>query len=493
MTTTASLVTLTDASVAGEHLATARSRRLIPVAALAADLATLALVVSLAALGRLHLPLFAPAADVHEVVGAIAVPVVLGWVLVIALHGGYGRHVFGAGPLEYKLVVRATLVAAGATGVVSYLAKLELSRGFFFLLITIGMPALVIGRHLLRRGLHSARRRGRLGHRVLIAGSPEQVDEVAAVLRREPWLGFEVVGALLPTAGHAATTPGGVAVLGPTARTSAVATAESCDVVLFTGGAVASGKEMRRAAWDLEDQDVQIMLVPGLTDVATDRVRVRPAAGLHLMELEGPRARGASRVSKRAFDVVGASLGLLLTGPLLLATALAVHLHDGGPVLFRQRRVGRHGAFFDCFKFRSMVVDADARLAEVAAENKHGTDHVLFKAAADPRVTRPGRVIRRFSIDETPQFLNVLRGEMSLVGPRPPLPHEVDRYTDDVRTRLAVRPGMTGLWQVSGRSDLSWEDSVRLDLYYVDNWSLVQDLMILARTAAAVLTGRGAY
>ena len=198
-------------------------------------------------------------------------------------------------------------------------------------------------------------------------------------------------------------------------------------------------------------------------------------------------------MSKRAFDIVGASVGLLLAGPLLLITALAIRLHDGGPVTFRQRRVGRGGAFFDCLKFRSMVVGADRMTAEVAAVNKHGEDHVLFKAEDDPRITRPGRVIRRFSLDETPQFLNVLRGEMSLVGPRPPLPCEVERYTEDVRTRLAVRPGMTGLWQVSGRSDLSWDDSVRLDLYYVDNWSLVQDLTILWRTVAAVVTGRGAY
>ena len=211
------------------------------------------------------------------------------------------------------------------------------------------------------------------------------------------------------------------------------------------------------------------------------------------MELEGPRAQAATRISKRLFDLFGASVLLVLSSPLLIATAVAIRVHDGGPVLFRQQRVGRNGDLFDCYKFRSMVVDADTMVATVAAQNMHEEGHVLFKAEHDPRVTRPGRVIRRFSLDEMPQFLNVLRGEMSLVGPRPPLPGEVERYTDDVRRRLAVRPGMTGLWQVSGRSDLSWEDSVRLDLYYVDNWSIVQDLAILARTVLAVVSSRGAY
>ncbi|QIM21347.1 sugar transferase [Phycicoccus sp. HDW14] len=470
----------------------AATPRLIAPAAVATDLVGIALVITLAALGRMHLPFANAAADVHDLAIAAAVPLAAGWLLAIAAHGGYARHLFGAGSAEYKQVVRATLVGAGAIGVVSYLAKLEFSRGFFFLLIILGVPVLVLGRHLLRRAVHAARRRGRLTHRVLVSGSPDQVDEVADVLRREPWLGYEVVGGLLPAPGPA-TTPGGVPVLGTTNRTAAVVESEGCDVVLFAGGAVGSAREMRRAAWDLEDSDVQIMLVPSLTDVATDRVRVRPAAGLHLMELDRPRAHRASRLSKRAFDIVGASAGLLLAGPVLLATALAIRLHDGGPVLFRQTRVGLTGSFFDCFKFRSMVVDADRMTAQVAAQNKHGEDHVLFKAADDPRITRPGKFIRRFSIDEVPQFLNVLRGEMSLVGPRPPLPEEVERYTDDVRTRLAVRPGMTGLWQVSGRSDLSWEDSVRLDLYYVDNWSLVQDLTILWRTVSAVLTARGAY
>ena len=463
------------------------------VAAVLVDFVVVSLVTVLAAVGRMRLPFFDGVGDVDNLVAAVGVPIVLGWVCFLALHGAYAPHVMGAGTTEYKLVVRATMVAAGATGVVCYLAKFQFSRGFFFLLLMLGVPALLLGRVLLRRVMHLLRRRGHLAHRVVVAGSAGQVDEVARVLDRERWLGYHVIGAVVPAAEAADSTPGGVPVLGSTARTAAIVADSDCDIVLFAGGAVTSAQQMRRAAWELADTPVQIMLVPGLTDVANDRVRVRPAAGLQLMELEGPRAQNAARVSKRAFDLVGAAVLLLLASPLLLATAIAIKVHDGGPVLFRQQRVGRNGDLFDCYKFRSMVTGADTMVATVAASNKHDDGHVLFKAENDPRVTRPGRVIRRFSLDEMPQFLNVLRGEMSLVGPRPPLPGEVERYTDDVRRRLAVRPGMTGLWQVSGRSDLSWEDSVRLDLYYVDNWSIVQDVAILGRTLLAVVSSRGAY
>jgi exopolysaccharide biosynthesis polyprenyl glycosylphosphotransferase len=463
------------------------------VAAVGVDLVVVALVTTCAAILRQRLSIFPESGDIDSLFGLVGVPVVIGWVLVIAAHGGYAEHVMGAGTTEYKVVSRATLVAAGAVGVISFLARFQFSRGFFFLLIFIGMPSLLLGRFLLRRAIHRLRGRGHLQHRVIVAGSAAHVDEISRVLDRERWLGHHVIGAVLPPSEAGTHTPDGVPVLGTTARVSAVVADADCDIVLFAGGAVGTAQQMRRIAWDLDDHDVQIMLVPSLTDVASDRMRVRPAAGLHLMELESPRAKHAASISKRLFDIVGASMLILLASPVLIATALAVKAHDRGPVLFRQHRVGRHGDLFDCFKFRSMVVDADKIVHTVAEQNRHDDDHVLFKAENDPRVTMPGRVIRRFSVDEMPQFFNVLRGEMSLVGPRPPLPEEVQRYTDDMRRRLAVRPGITGLWQVSGRSDLSWEDSVRLDLYYVDNWSIVQDLAIIGRTVMAVLTGRGAY
>jgi exopolysaccharide biosynthesis polyprenyl glycosylphosphotransferase len=232
-------------------------------------------------------------------------------------------------------------------------------------------------------------------------------------------------------------------------------------------------------------------MAPGVTDVSSERIRVRPVAGLPLLHLDRPRHQDALRWAKRTFDLVGSSLLLVLVSPLLAFAAWKIKRFDGGPVLFRQIRVGRDGEFFTCLKLRSMVVDAEQALPEL--HTVAGYDEGLFKLAQDPRITKPGQWIRRFSVDELPQLVNVLRGDMSLVGPRPPLPSEVDRYTLTQARRLRVRPGMTGLWQVSGRSDLSWTESIRLDLYYVDNWSMIQDVVILVRTVGAVLSSRGAY
>jgi exopolysaccharide biosynthesis polyprenyl glycosylphosphotransferase len=225
--------------------------------------------------------------------------------------------------------------------------------------------------------------------------------------------------------------------------------------------------------------------------VSSERIRVRPVAGLPLLHLDRPRSQDALRWAKRTFDIIGSATMLAIGAPLMLWAAWQIKRHDGGPVLFRQTRVGRDGDYFTCLKFRSMVLDAESALAELHGEV--GYEDGLFKMQRDPRITKPGQWIRRFSIDELPQLVNVLRGHMSLVGPRPPLPLEVDRYTLMQSRRLRVRPGMTGLWQVSGRSDLSWTESIRLDLYYVDNWSMIQDLIILARTMGAVLSSRGAY
>jgi len=231
--------------------------------------------------------------------------------------------------------------------------------------------------------------------------------------------------------------------------------------------------------------------VPALTDISSERLTARPVAGLPLVQVDRPQAMEASRWIKRTFDILGSSLFLLFASPILLAVAIAIKLEDGGPIFFKQVRVGRRGDEFECFKIRSMVVDAEARKAELESQNEG--NGVLFKMARDPRITRVGQFIRRFSIDEVPQFWNVLRGDMSLVGPRPALPREVAQYDRDAVRRLDVRPGLTGLWQVSGRSDLSWDETVRLDVYYVDNWSVMQDVSIMMRTAGAVLASRGAY
>ena len=464
--------------------------RLLPWFVALTDLVAITLATALAIRFRVSLPIFDSASDVLENSVLASVFFLGAWLVLLVFFGTYELHVFGAGTEEFKLVVNASFFTAALVATMAFLMQYPLSRGFFVLLFPIGVAFLVLGRLLARRVLQRLRVAGHFNEKVLLVGSPGYIDEIHTVLAREKWLGYQVMGCLVPSDHDGlGSTSNGIPVLGHSEEVRAVVDELNPDIVFFTAGAVSSSTALRRLAWELEDHaHVQIIVAPNVTDVSSERISIRPVAGLPLMHLGRSRSQLATNDFKRAFDAVGATTILALTGPLLLVLMLWVRLHDGGPALFRQTGVGRQGAEFTCFKLRSMSVDAEQRLAEVEAR-----DHVLFKSHDDPRVTKPGRFIRRFSLDELPQLWNVLRGEMSLVGPRPPLPAEVELYEDDMLRRLNVLPGMTGLWQVSGRSDLSWEDTVRLDLYYVDNWSMVQDLLILARTVSAVMGSRGAY
>ncbi|MBA2954534.1 exopolysaccharide biosynthesis polyprenyl glycosylphosphotransferase [Nocardioides sp. MAH-18] len=455
------------------------------------DIGAIAAAVMLAVSVRKRLDVFDGPADITTSLMMVGPLLVLGWLVAIALFGGYREDVFGVGTDEYKRVFNASLVTAGMLGIGCYLAKFQLSRGFFLLAFVVGIPLLLMGRLLLRSAIHRARRQGRLQYRVLIAGSPAHVDEVAAVLRREPWLGYHVAGALVPAAHLAEETASGIPIVGTTEHSTALVSTEDADVIFFAGGALSSASQLRTIVWELEKAEVQVVVAPSVTDVSGERIKVRPVGGLPLMHIDPPRATDAARWGKRLFDIVAAAFLIVAFTPLMAYAALRVRLHDGGPVFFNQVRTGRDGEHFGCLKFRTMVVDAEARLAELHAQI--GFEAGLFKMKEDPRITPPGRWLRRFSLDELPQLFNVLRGDMSLVGPRPPLPREVAGYESDMMRRLRVRPGMTGLWQVSGRSDLSWSEAVRLDLYYVDNWSMLQDLSILGRTFGAVFGSRGAY
>ena len=468
------------------------SARLIPLAAAIGDLAMLAIAVFVAMIGRQELTFFDPRTDVVDFVSVAIVPLLVGWAAMLLAVGAYARDIFGAGTEEYKLVLKASLLSAGLVGIGCYLTGFPLSRGFFLLAFTIGTPLLLGWRFVFRRSIQHTRRHGHLRQGVIIAGNPRHVDEVAAVLRRESWLGYTVLGALTTLEAPDRGDPGGhprpgldhrrrrrhrgrrapTSSSSPTARSPAPTT---CAARCGTSRVTRSSASSSRASPTSRPSASRSARSPACRwSTSTPRARCTP-----------------SHWAKRTFDVLG-SLGImLLISPVWLATAVAVKFHDGGPVLFRQTRIGRDGRPFSCLKFRSMVIEAEQLRADL--EVNHERSAVLFKMADDPRVTRPGRLIRRLSIDELPQLWNVLRGQMSLVGPRPPLPHEAARYGSDMSRRLRVRPGMTGLWQVSGRSDLSWDETVRLDLYYVDNWSMVQDLNILARTVSAVLSSRGAY
>jgi exopolysaccharide biosynthesis polyprenyl glycosylphosphotransferase len=488
-------VVLLDVSarpVTQPHSERSRGQRLLQLGIAGGDLVIITAATALAAIGRTGLEVFDVANDVNQVAQSVGLWIVAAWMLANLLSGTYTSSHLGVGTIEYARVCSAAGLTAGAIGILSYLTKFNLSRGFFVLIFAIGVPTVLLWRWYARRLVHRAHARGRLLTRVLISGSVAHVDDVAAVLEREAWLGFRIVGALIPSSQPLRATPRGVPVVGTTTHTAESVLAEKADMVVFTEGAFPSAVDFRRIAWDLEGHHVQMAVVPSLSDISTGRIAMRPVGGLPLVHVGQPQSLGASRGLKRAFDLLGATALLLLASPVMLVFAIATKIQDGGPVLFRQTRVGRDGVLFECLKFRSMVVDAESQLPGITHLNQN-SDGVLFKIARDPRVTKVGALMRRLSIDELPQLINVVNGDMSLVGPRPALPAEVRRYVPDVQRRLHVRPGVTGLWQVSGRSDLSWEDTVRLDLYYVDNWSLVQDLSILAKTVHAVVRPRGAY
>lgn len=411
------------------------------------------------------------------------------WIATIAAFRGYSTREFGSGTETYKRVLNASLTVIALWASILFLGRVSLSRAFFLLVFLIGIPLVLLGRLAVRRVIQAYHRKGRGGQRVLIVGSEAEAQELVTLLERSTWLGLRPVAVVGPSGepGRSGDTQLPV----PAERgLFQLADDEGIDLILFTASSVPSSTDFRRYVWQFEGHHTQLAVVPSLVDIAADRIRTRPVAGLPIVYVEDPRAAGALSTGKRIFDVVTASLALVLLSPILLVTALLVH-RDGGPILFTQERVGRDGRPFTMLKFRSMVVDAEKRLASLQGGN--ATNTVMFKLEKDPRITPVGGFIRRFSIDELPQLINVIRGDMSLIGPRPPLPREVAQYTDDERRRLRVRPGLTGLWQVSGRSDLSWDETIRLDLYYIDNWSVIQDMSILVHTVSAVFSSRGAY
>lgn len=453
------------------------------------DLVLITFSVLVVVLGREALNLTASVPEVPvgrplEVAGPL---MIVGWVAMIFFFGGYRADIFGAGLDEYKRTVSASLGAAALVGIICYAARFALPRDFFVLVFLIGIPALFAGRFLVRRSVHQARRHGALLHRVIIVGSEGHIDEIASVLRRETWLGYDVVGALTPQVSSRTLTHSGILLLGSSESVAQVALDVEADVIFLAGGAFDSGEQVRRLAWELEHEDVQVVIAPSVTDVSSDRVSVRPVGGLPLIHLETPRSEAAVRRAKRTFDIIAGLALLLLFAPLILVAAIRVRRHDHGPALVRETHVGRDGHSFQVWNLRTVVPDAEQLMAR-ARQDEAYVEGGLFEAEDDPNLTLPGRWMRRHSIDELPQLVNVIVGDMSLVGPRVPLSHEVAQM-DEVDLRLRVRPGLTGVWRDFRRSDLSWSEAVTLDLYYAENWSMLQDLNILIRTLGAAVRG----
>ncbi len=411
------------------------------------------------------------------------------WIALLALGRAYDRERVRNGTEQVKAIFEATVRMTALVALAAYATKSDVSRAFFLIALPCGFLTLTLGRLAAITLLRRARRRGRCLHRVLAVGNVGDIQHLLQELDRRDHHGLHVVGACTFTKDPEIAA--GVPVLGTPAEARRAAADAAADTVAVTSSGVLGREGLRQLAWQLEGSDIGLLLTPELTDVAGPRINVRPLGALSLLQVSEPKFSGASRLLKGATDRLAAALALLVLSPVLLAVAILIKLDSRGPVFFRQTRSGAAGAPFSLVKFRSMVEEAEDLLIDLTDKNESGG--VLFKIRRDPRVTRIGRILRRLSLDELPQLWNVLTGEMSLVGPRPPLPSEVEMYAEDTRRRLLVKPGLTGLWQVSGRSDLSWEESVRLDLYYVENWSLVMDLVIIVRTVGAVVAGRGAY
>lgn len=427
-----------------------------------------------------------------------SVSIAIAWLAHLAIHRTRSSRIVGTGPEEYRRVVSSTVGLFGLLAIALTLLRVDIARGYLAIALPLGLLGLLITRRAWRRRLARMRRSGECSTSVLVVGSPDAATSLGESFARDASSGFRLVGVCVPggdvPAGANFVSIGGEAipVLGDETQVVDALAASGADTVAVTATEQLGHSGIRRLIWDIEPHDVDLVVAPGVADIAGSRLAMRPVGDLPLVNVEKPQYHGAARFTKTAFDVVFAAAALVAAAPIAATIAVAVKLTSPGPVFYRSERIGLDGKPFQILKFRTMVVDADAHLAALLEQNE-SDGGVMFKMRNDPRVTRVGRVLRRYSLDELPQFVNVLKREMSVVGPRPPLKREVDEYQSHVRRRLLVKPGVTGLWQVSGRSDLSWEESVRLDLSYVENWSMIQDLLIVAKTVRAVTRSEGAY
>jgi exopolysaccharide biosynthesis polyprenyl glycosylphosphotransferase len=424
----------------------------------------------------------------------VSIGIVAMWLSALTIYRTRSPRLLGNGAEETRRVLTATLSIFGVLAVFSMLFRLDIARGYLAIALPLGALALIVSRLVVRRHVARSRRNGKFLHAVLAVGSPHSIRGLAASFARRPADGLKLVGACGPglesrTSLEVSPTES-VPVLPQSFDIEQAVIQSGADTVVLASGHLTSD-EIRDLSWQLEKLDVDLVVAPGMVDVAAPRMSVWLVGGQSLIHVEKPQYSGAKRFDKRAFDVVFSLVVLIAAAPVMLIAALAIKLNSSGPVFYLSERIGLDGVAFRMVKFRSMVVNADKKLADIVHLNE--CDGVLFKIRQDPRVTSVGRFLRRYSIDELPQFFNVLRGQMSVIGPRPPLPKEAEAYDLQTRRRLLVRPGITGLWQVSGRSDLSWADSVRLDLSYVENWSMASDLVIAASTVKAIAASSGAY
>ena len=428
--------------------------------------------------------------DVTRAYLALSLALPLLWITALWLAGAYDTRFIGTGSDEFRKVLNAGVGLTATIAIFSYAINLQLSRGY----VVIALPCVTVfdlfARYAMRKHLHRQRAAGKCLHSVIAVGHEPAVADLVKELKRDQHHGLTVAGACVAGPGERDEVAG-VPVYGGLDDITAAVKAFEADTVAVTACPEMDGRRLRSLAWELEKTGTDLCVSPALLDVAGPRTTIRPTAGLTLLHVDHPQLSGFRLVLKGLFDRCAAAAALIMLAPVMGALAAAIWLHDRGPALFTQIRVGKDGHAFRLYKFRTMVVDAEQRRTQLLASND--SDGVLFKLRRDPRVTVMGAHLRRWSVDELPQLYNVFLGHMSLVGPRPALPGEAEKYAEHVRRRLVVKPGLTGLWQVNGRSDLSWEESVRLDLRYVENWSFALDLQILWKTISVMFRGSGAY
>ena len=463
-----------------------RNPRALKGILMASDLLAVCLAMTLASSMRRVWPTQPIQTRVHHLgVSLIFLPV---WAAFLAHYRLYSSRHVTSRLFEFRRLVHAAGASIMAIAALSFMVRLRVPRTWLVLTFFTSVVLLTGSREIVRRNFNAFRRRGRLRRPVLVVSANREGRDIVHLLRTGPISGYDVVGFIdddTPT-GHMVD---GLPILGAVEDTVQVARSKQIGGVLIAPTALGLQRSSR-LAFDLSAAQLHVELGTGLCDVAAERLTVGRIGRLPVLYVEPVRLDGWRGTAKRTFDVTVASLGLLVSLPILIAAIVAIRLDSRGPVLFRQERLGRDGTCFEILKLRTMVPDAESVAFGLRDHNE--ADGPLFKMRDDPRVTRVGRRLRRLSIDEIPQLWNVLRGEMSLVGPRPALPSEVHGWSSDLHQRLLVRPGITGMWQVSGRASTSFDDYTRLDLYYVHNWSPLTDLAMLAKTVPAVLSRRGA-
>ncbi|EIC07910.1 exopolysaccharide biosynthesis polyprenyl glycosylphosphotransferase [Microbacterium laevaniformans OR221] len=418
---------------------------------------------------------------------AFSILLIVLWMGALSWSDSRSYRVIGIGTSEYVRIAVSSFRLFGVIAIVAFLTRIDVARGFLLLSLPVGVAVLLWTRWLWRQWLLSKRRTGQWSARLLLVGSESSVAQIARELQRSPRSGYVVVGACVPHGKIADVIEGtNVPVMGSVNAVPSAMQAVNADTVAITSTDELPADKVKEISWGLEAGRQHLVLAPSIIDIAGPRLHTRPVAGLPLIHVETPRFTRGQLFVKRTFDIIAAAIFIVLLSPVLLIVTIAVSWTSIGPLLYKQERIGRNGEPFKMLKFRSMRVGADKEL-KALLEAQGTSEKPLFKIKDDPRITPVGKFIRKYSLDELPQLFNVLGGSMSLVGPRPQIAAEVALYTDAARRRLLARPGLTGLWQVSGRSSLDWEDAVRLDLYYVENWSLVSDLAILMKTAKAVV------